>query len=73
MAEIYDYGTAEPLALGLQGALVCDEAINLARWYAANNNEPVVLEDDDGYWLVSPDGGVEEIDDDWDGGLEIDP
>ena len=55
MATIYnlDY---EHISEGLQGSSICDEAIDAARAIAFERNEEVVLEDDDGCWIVRPDG-----------------
>ena len=61
MAEIYDYETGDAITVGLQGSRVCDEAIQAARRIAADRNEPVELHDDDGVWLVHPDGDCERI------------
>jgi len=63
MAEIYDKN-ANYLAEGLQGSKVCDEAIQAARWLAAERDEDVFLEDDDKRLTVHPDGTTEE---DWEG------
>ncbi len=57
MASIYNTN-GEYITQGLQGSSVCDEALIAAREIAAAHNEDVVLKDDDGYWLVSPDGEV---------------
>lgn len=48
------------LADGLQGSMVCDEAINAALRIAIDRDEAVVLYDDDGVWIVGPDGLAEE-------------
>jgi hypothetical protein len=61
MATIYDPETGNTLTDGLQGSKVCDEAINAARRKAADRGKDVVLEDDDGTWLVKPDGSAEEF------------
>ena len=47
---------------GLQGCTVCDEAIQAARRTAARTGESVLLEDDDGWWVVAPDGSTEAAD-----------
>lgn len=57
MAAVYNKN-GEYITQGLQGSSVCDEALIAAREIAASHNEDVVLHDDDGYWLVSPDGEV---------------
>jgi len=54
----------EHIAQGLQGCNVCDEALQHARRVAKERDEGVVLEDDDGNWLVYPDGSCEGWD--WD-------
>jgi hypothetical protein len=61
MATIYNAETAVPITQGLQGCMVCDEAIISAKRIAEGRDEDVILEDDDGYWLVSPSGDVREI------------
>jgi hypothetical protein len=61
MATIYDAETTNIITEGLQGSDVCNEAINAAKRYAKDRGEDVILDDDDGYWLVSPEGGVREI------------
>lgn len=58
MATIYDMD-GEVIAAGLQGAFRSDEAIQAAHNLAGN--APVILEDDDGDWMVHPDGDVEEF------------
>lgn len=56
MAAISTYTTSEHLSEGLQGCNTCDHALQTARRTAAQRNEPVVLDDDDGTWIVEPDG-----------------
>ena len=56
MAAIYDRITDNPITEGLQGCEVCDEAIIAARNIARRRNEEVLLVDDDGDWIVFPDG-----------------
>ena len=56
MATVYDYEEGYTITDGLQGCRVCDEAITVARSIARDRKEPVVLEDDDGTWLVPPKG-----------------
>lgn len=58
MASIYDYHNGYTITEGLQGSSVCDEAITAARRIAADREEPVLLEDDDGEWIVHPDGTI---------------
>lgn len=58
MATIYDINTGATITAGLQGADVCDAALRAARRIAAENRETVILEDDDGEWLVGPRGGL---------------
>lgn len=65
MAAIFNYQTADTISAGLQGCKTCDEAIQAARRIAATRGEAVVLEDDDGVWLVDPNGEREEIESDW--------
>lgn len=65
MANIYNMN-GEYISEGLQGCNVCDEAIQAAKWIAEERDEEVMLEDDDGNWIVSPDGSVEEAGAEWD-------
>ena len=60
MATIYD-SEAYPITDGLQGSDICDEAIRAALRIAADRDEEVFLEDEDGLWLVEPDGTVEKV------------
>ena len=61
MATIYRASDASIITDGLQGSNVCDEAIQAAQALAAADDEDVILEDDDGYWLISPDGRGSEV------------
>jgi hypothetical protein len=61
MAKIYNQD-GYVLTEGLQGCTVCSEAIQVAQSMARDRNEPVILEDDDGTWLVPVDGLATEID-----------
>lgn len=57
MAALYTtFG--EAITVGLQGSVVCDEAIQAAKALARDRGHDVVLDDDDGSYLVSPDGSV---------------
>ena len=56
-ASVYDEN-GNYITQGLQPSAVCDEAIITAKSIAADREKEVILEDDDGYWMVSPDGGV---------------
>jgi hypothetical protein len=58
-ATLYDQN-GNTLTEGLQPASICDQAIIVARETAARRNEDVILHDDDGYWIVSPDGSATE-------------
>lgn len=62
MASILNYQTGEYITQGLGGCNTCDQAIQTARKMAKDRQEPVVLDDDDGQWIVQPDGTVEESD-----------
>ena len=53
MASIYTTG-GDTLSDGLQGCNVCDEAIQSAQRQADQRGTEVVLDDDDGSWLVHP-------------------
>lgn len=61
MAAIYDATTGETITEGLQGCSRCDEALQTARRLAQERDEPVHLDDDDGEWLVHPDGHCDRI------------
>ena len=61
MADIYDYETGDVITQGIQGSTICNAAIHWARNIAADRGEPVVLDDDDGSWLVQPDGSCQEF------------
>lgn len=61
MAAIYDYKNGHLITGGLQGCKVCDEAVQSAIWIAEHRNQPVHLEDDDGDWVVYPDGTMDQI------------
>lgn len=65
MANIYNMN-GEYLSEGLQGCRVCDEAFQAAKQIAEERDEDVMLEDDDGNWIVSPDGSAEEAGPEWD-------
>lgn len=65
MANIYSMN-AEYLTEGMQGCTVCDEAIQAAKMIANERDEDVMLEDDDGNWIVHPDGSREEAGPEWD-------
>lgn len=65
MSSIYTYETGETLCEGLQGSNVCDQAIQTAKELAAEREEEVVLEDDDGNWLVDPDGSCTSLPENW--------
>lgn len=56
MAEVFDYETGAPMTAGLQGCKVCDEALIAARNIAKDHGKPVLLVDDDGEWIVQPNG-----------------
>jgi hypothetical protein len=58
MATIFD-NNGDELTAGLQGSSVCDEALMAAREFAKERDETVLLEDDDGRWLVHPNGKCE--------------
>lgn len=56
MANIYDPIDGTALAEGMQGSNACDEAWQAACAMAAERGSDVELEDDDGEWLVHPNG-----------------
>lgn len=58
MASIYDLDSGQAITAGLQGSSVCNEAINVAKNIAKERRRTVLLEDDDGDWLVGPSGRV---------------
>ena len=57
MATIYDQD-GFTLTQGLQGSIVCDEAIQTARRIATKRGETVYLHDDGTQWRVEPDGAA---------------
>jgi len=59
MANIYD-AAGYSITEGLQGCTVCDEALQIARDIAADRRQPVFLEDDNGDWLIFPNGDIDE-------------
>jgi len=61
MANIYRALTLDTISEGLQGCRVSDEALQSARAIAASRGEDVVLDDDDGYWMVDERGNVRSI------------
>ena len=61
MAEIYSQDGNE-ITVGLQGSIVCDEAMQAAKVIAMDRGEAVRLEDGGESWDVHPDGTVEEAD-----------
>lgn len=65
MANIYSIDGMY-LAEGMQGSSVCDEAWLAAKSIAAERDEDVMLEDDDGNWIIHPDGSREEAGPEWD-------
>ena len=60
MAAIYHYQTGDVITEGLPGSEICDEAWRCALEMARERNEPVVLDDDDGCWVIHPDGARED-------------
>ena len=54
MAAIYDMASGWPITEGLQGCYVCDQAIDMAQEIADEREECVLLDDDDGQWVVHP-------------------
>jgi len=63
MAAIYDAVTGAPITEGLPGCKICDEAQIVARCIAARCNLFVLLSDDDGDWIVKPNGDCELLED----------
>lgn len=62
MASILNYQTGEYITQGLQGCTTCDAAIQAAKRIAADTQQPIVLDDDDGQWIVYPDRSITESD-----------
>ena len=58
MASLYDNSNGYLITDCLQGSDTCDEALDIAKQEAERRNEDILLDDDDGYWLIKPDGGV---------------
>jgi hypothetical protein len=61
-AALYCYETGDVIADGLQGSVMSDEAIQTAEQEAARRGTPVLLVDDDGEYVVYPDGHMEQHD-----------
>jgi hypothetical protein len=61
MAYILDWNDNSLITEGLQGCIVCDEAVQIARQIAQERRAPVVLNDDDGWWRVGPRGGIRRL------------
>lgn len=61
MAGIYNYLTTDTITDGLRGSTWSDDARQTAHSIAREKCQPVVLEDDDGIWLVYPDGTRETL------------
>lgn len=61
-AALYCYETGDVIADGLQGSVMSDEAIQTAEHEAARRGTPVLLVDDDGEYVVYPDGHMEQHD-----------
>lgn len=61
MAAIYNSITGDLITGGLQGCRTCVGALDMARKMARERNQAVHLEDDDGDWLVHPDGHLERV------------
>ncbi len=55
MAAIYSMD-GNTITEGLQGCDICDEAIDMAMRMAKEFGEPVLLDDDDGEWIVPVEG-----------------
>jgi hypothetical protein len=58
MASIYDLNTGHTITVGVQGSSVSTEARNMARRIAKDRNRSVLLEDDNGDWIVGPRGRI---------------
>jgi hypothetical protein len=61
MASLYDLNSGHTITEGLQGCNVCDEALNIAKRTAAETRRSVLLEDDDGEWIVGPSGRIRKM------------
>jgi len=66
MANIYSLSGALVTG-GLRGSTACDEAIDAALSIADDRGVPVLLEDDDGDWVVYPRRSADKYDGDIDG------
>lgn len=64
MSAIYDLETGNTITEGLQGSDVCNTAIQAAQSIAKDRGEPVQLSDDDGDWIVHPDGSADHYEED---------
>ncbi len=61
MAAIYDVVSGYPITQGLEGCRACDQAVQTAIRIAAARMQSVHLEDDDGDWMVHPNGTIERL------------
>lgn len=61
-AALYDYETGDVISEGLQGVFTSDQAIQSAQRAVKQFGAPVLLVDDDGEYVVYPDGRVEQHD-----------
>lgn len=58
MAALYDLISGHTITAGVQGSNACDAAIRMAKSIAKDSRRTVMLDDDDGEWLVGPSGRV---------------
>jgi hypothetical protein len=59
MATMYDYDTGNVLMADMEGRNVSGFANDATRFWSFISGRILVLEDDDGKWIVHPDGKVE--------------
>jgi len=61
MASLFDLRSGHTITEGLQGSSVCNDALRIARARAKESKRSVLLEDDDGDWIVGPRGGIRKM------------
>jgi hypothetical protein len=58
MAALYDLNSGHTITEGVQGSSVCNDALNMAKAIAKERRRTVILDDDDGEWLIGPSGRI---------------
>ncbi len=58
MATLFDLLSGDTITEGVPGCNTCDEGIRMALRIAQDGRRTVILDDDDGEWLIGPRGRV---------------